>query len=138
MDCDDGSTWSGKWCPSVARLDCWADYDWSNGLQIESAEELIPIYVRTRNTLYEIVVLASRTREILVRGGRFFPECTRAVLAGSSLGGTFLKIGGIYVGFRMELHCWPERIVTSPVISVGLMSGIRPAADICAPSPARH
>lgn len=116
-------------------LDRWAAHDWTNGFQIDGAE-LVPLYVRTQNTLYEIVVLSGPTREVLVQGGRFFPERTRAILAGSSLGGTFLKIGGIYVGFRMELYCLRTRIVTSPVVSIELMAGVEaePAVRTAAPT----
>ncbi len=118
-------------------LDRWAAHDWTNGVQIDRGTlDLVPLYVRTRNTLYEIVVLSSRTREVLVQGGRFFPERTRAILAGSSLGGTFLKVGGIYVEFRMEIYCLGQRIVTSPVVSIELTTGIEaePAARTATPT----
>jgi hypothetical protein len=39
-------------------------------------------------------------------------------LAGSSLGGSFLKMRGIYVGFSMELCHEGETIITSPVRSI--------------------
>jgi hypothetical protein len=54
-----------------------------------------------------------------VRGGKFFPEFTDAHVAGSSLGGSFLKLRGIYVGFCLELHRGTHTIVTSPVRSIG-------------------
>lgn len=128
---------SEPWCPTVALLDRWAAHDWTNGIQLDRGDlDLAPLYVRTRNTLYEIVVLSGRTRDVLVRGGRFFPERTRAVLAGSSLGGSFLKMGGIYVGFRMELHHLRQRIVTSPIVSIGLVTGTgaEPVARTAAPT----
>jgi len=50
-----------------------------------------------------------------VRGGAFFPEFTRVRVAGSSLGGSFLKLHGVYLGFRMELADGGRMIVTSPV-----------------------
>ena len=45
-------------------------------------------------------------------------------LAGSSLGGSFLKLRGIYVGFRMELYAQQGFIITSRVRSIGLLSGV--------------
>ena len=51
----------------------------------------------------------------MVRGGRFFPEFTPARLAGSSLGGSFLKLRGIYVGFNLEIHFDKRLIITSRV-----------------------
>jgi hypothetical protein len=71
--------------------------------------------IRTENSTYEITVICGRTGEILIRGGRFFPEFTPARLAGSSLGGSFLKLRGIYVGFSLEVHFDKRLIITSRV-----------------------
>jgi hypothetical protein len=54
----------------------------------------------------------------MVRGGAFFPDFTRVRVAGSSLGGSFLKLHGIYIGFRMELADGARMVVTSPVETV--------------------
>lgn len=86
-------------------------------------EELESLCVRTENNTYEITILCPKTGEILVRGGQFFPERTVAHLAGSSLGGSFLKLRGIYVGFSMEIHHNRRRIVTSRVRTIGLVTG---------------
>ena len=111
------------WCRTGAVLDTWASHDWTEGVQLEQFEDLESLAVRTENSVYELTVLSRRTGEVLVRGGRFFPEWTRASLAGSSLGGSFLKLGGIYVGFSMELHHLRRRIITSPVRAIGLLEG---------------
>ena len=74
--------------------------------------------VRTRNSTYEIVVLQPSTGEVLVRGGRFFPEYTRAYVAGCSLGGAFLKLRSIYRGFLIELQCDGRTIITTRVQSI--------------------
>ena len=99
-------------------LDAWSRHDWSDGIQVDSLTDLDTLSVRTENSLYEIVVLSHRTADILVRGGRFFPDPTRARLAGSSLAGSFLKLRGIYIGFNMELHAECGPIVTSRVRSI--------------------
>jgi hypothetical protein len=109
-------------CPAAATLDAWLHRDWSGGVQIDRLQNLDAIAVRTENNLYEIVVLDSGSGEILVRGGRFFPEHTRARLAGSSLGGSFLKLKGIYVGFSMEIQHGRPRIVTSRVQSIQVLA----------------
>ena len=49
-------------------------------------------------------VLAPTSGEILVRGGRFFPDFTRVRVSGSSLGGGCLKLRGIYAGYLLELE----------------------------------
>jgi hypothetical protein len=104
--------------PAGQILDTWTNHDWLNGLQIESLDDFSQVHVRTRNTLYEITVISGFQREIVVRGGRFFPEKTRAHLAGSSLGGGFLKLGGIYVGFSLEILYPKDTIITTRIRSI--------------------
>lgn len=108
------------WHPRGRILDRWAANTWKNGLQLEALEDLDSLAVRTRNSVYEITVLSRITGEVMVRGGRFFPERTVARLAGSSLGGSFLKMGGVYPGFSLEFQEGARRIVTSQVQSVAL------------------
>jgi hypothetical protein len=105
-------------CPASALLDTWAGHGWNGGVQLESLPELELLSVETRNSVYEIAVVSSPTGEVLVRGGKYFPEFVPARLAGSSLGGSFLKVRGIYVGFNLELELGQGSIVTSPVRSI--------------------
>jgi hypothetical protein len=112
-------------CPTATSLDAWAGREWSDGLQLDRLSELDELSVRTRNNLYRIVAIAPVRGEVMVQGGRFFPELTRVRLAGCSLGGAFLKQRGIYVGFRMELQVGLETIITSDVQSIALVSGGR-------------
>lgn len=103
-------------CVAAAQLEFWTNRSWDDGVQVDQASGLDRLRVRTRNSVYDIIVGASG--DVLVRGGRFFPEFTRAVVLGSSLGGAFLKVGGIYRGFSMEILSEGTRIVTSPVAAV--------------------
>ena len=80
-------------------------------MQVDALRDLDMLLVRTMNTVYEITVVTARTGEVIVRGGRFFPQATRAVILGSSL-------GGIYCGFALEVYACGTRIVTSAVQSV--------------------
>jgi hypothetical protein len=100
---------------AAASLDAWTENEWTDGLQIDRLSELDELAVRTRNSTYRIIVTAPARGEVLVQGGRFFPELTRAHLLGCSLGGSFLKQHGIYVGFHMEIHADEDTIVTSDV-----------------------
>ena len=112
---------------SGARLlDAWADHTWNDGLQLDRLSALDELSIRTRNNLYRIVAIAPARGEVMVQGGRFFPERTRAHLAGCSLGGSLLKARGIYVGFRMELLVGPETIITSDVQSIEIVPAGRP------------
>jgi hypothetical protein len=109
---------SGDLVPAGALLDTWSAHAWSDGIMVDRLAALDRLSIRTRHSLYEIVIMAPETADVLVRGGAYFPVFTRAKVAGSSLGGSFLKIHGIYVGFRMELSDGTRMIVTSPVEEV--------------------
>jgi hypothetical protein len=104
-----------------AMLDRWAGYDWRDGMFISDLLPLDLLTVRTLNSTYEIVVVTPEDADVAVRGGAYFPTFARAHVAGSSLGGSFLKLHAIHVGFRLELVFDARSIVTSPVrqISIG-------------------
>jgi hypothetical protein len=104
--------------PSPVDLAWWSQREWSDGVQLEALAPLERLAVRTRNTLYEITVVSPRTGEVLVRGGRFFPAFTRAIIAGCSLGGSFLKVHAIHLGFLMELLHDGQTIITTQVQSI--------------------
>ena len=104
--------------PAVADLDAWTNHGWTEGVQIDQMLELENLVVKTYSTTYEITVLCGRTGEILVRGGLLFPERIVAQLSGASLGSSFLKIRGLYMGLCMEFHIDDTRIVTSPVRAI--------------------
>ena len=104
--------------PAGAPLESWSDREWTDGVQIDELRALDHLCVRTRNSTYDIVVTAPETREVLVRGGARFPSYTRARVCGSTAGGTVVKHGGIYPGFRIELDIEGHRILTSPVAAI--------------------
>jgi hypothetical protein len=104
--------------PKAAVLDTWSGHSWTSGVQVDALRDLEALRIHTRNTVYEITILSAETGEVVVIGGRFFPERSRAVVLGCSLGGAFLKLRGIYCGFSLELYSTGTRIVTSAVQSV--------------------
>jgi hypothetical protein len=112
---------SSTHCPLVADLDTWSSLEWRDGLQVDELGDLESLVIHTRNSTYEIIVMDRHKAEVLVRGGRFFPAYTPARLAGSSLGGSFLKLHGIYVGFSMELHAGETPIITSAVRHISIL-----------------
>jgi hypothetical protein len=109
-------------CNAASILNTWIRHKWAKGLQVGSVPDFTIITVQTRNTTYEITVIDGETREVLIRGGKFFPVRTEARLAGSSMGGSFLKIGGIYAGFNMEILAAGTTVVTTPVQSIRVYS----------------
>jgi hypothetical protein len=102
----------------LASFDAWAAREWNEGLQIDTVPDFERLVVRTRHTVYEIIVLCGETGDVLIRGGAFFPEFRRARLTGATGRGSALKLLGIYVGFHMELQLDRQRIVTSRVESI--------------------
>ena len=104
--------------PAVANLANWSSREWTDGVQINEMNDLETLTVQTLNSVYEITVLSGHAGEVLVRGGRFFPEWTPAELSGASFGGSFLKLRGVYVGLKIEFLYDGQRIITSRVCHI--------------------
>jgi len=111
-------TSAGTAIAPAGLLDRWAAHDWQDGLRVTDLLPLDRVIVRTLNSTYEIVIMTPATADVAVRGGAFFASLTRARLAGSSLGGSFLKLHSIHVGFRMEIVADAQPIITSPVQTI--------------------
>ena len=107
--------------PIGALLDTWTSLPWEGGLQVEHLRDLEGVEVRTRNTLYRITIVSALNGEVLVIGGRFFPTFTRARLNGSTMGGSLLKLRGVYPGFRLEFQIDRQVIVTSEIVGVAVV-----------------
>jgi hypothetical protein len=104
--------------PSSALLHSWYAYEWRDGVHVDRLAAFDRVTALTRHSTYELIVTAPASAEILVRGGRFFPEFTRARLAGCTLGGSFLKLRSIHVGFNIEFATDDGAIITSPVRTI--------------------
>jgi hypothetical protein len=76
------------------------------------------IHVRTRNSVYEILMLDPESGRALAQGGEYFAEPAEAIVSGSTFGGCMLKVGWLGVGLRMEIYANGQRTVTSPVQSL--------------------
>ena len=100
------------------RLSLWPSEPLWDAIHLDSCLPFEHIAVRTRRTDYEVVVLPGSSGEVLVRGGRFFREFQPARLAGSTFGGSAIRMKTIEVGCPLELLVDGTRIVTSPVESV--------------------
>jgi hypothetical protein len=106
--------------PAAAVLSTWNDHEWRDGVQIEQLNALDRLTLQTQNNTYEIVITSPTKGDVLVRGGQFFPEFTAVRLAGSTLGGSFLKMRSVHPGFRVEFAIAQGVVVTSPVRSISL------------------
>jgi hypothetical protein len=75
------------------------------------------LLVKTLNSVYRLVI--THAPEVSIQGGAFFPQPTSAWVVGSSAVGTsWLKVGWIGIGHRMELRSAEQCIMTSPVRSI--------------------
>ncbi len=106
--------------PAAAVLSTWNSHSWDNGLHIDQLSALDRLTVLTQHSTYDIVMVSPTTGEVLVRGGEFFPEFTSVRLAGSTLGGSFLKMRSVHLGFRIEFAVGRGVIVTSPVRTISV------------------
>ena len=83
----------------------------ADGIYLASLAAIDQLEVRTRNSVYKLTMLGDG--RVLVLGGAFFPVWTEAHLAGSTMGGSFLKVGWVGRGFCMEFLHEGQRIVTT-------------------------
>ena len=116
--------------PASGVLSSWSAHDWRGGVHVNDLSALDRLVVETANSTYEIVLVSAASADVLVRGGAFFPVFTEARLAGSSLGGSFLKLRSVHVGFRLELGTDQGFIITSPVRAVGIAPPVTDPNDI--------
>jgi hypothetical protein len=87
-------------------------------IRLEACRELERIVVRTRRSVYEIIVLSGKAGDVLVRGGRFFPKFRQATVTGSIFGGCGVELGSISVGLHLELQCGGGSFLTSQIVAV--------------------
>jgi hypothetical protein len=116
--------------PASGLLSAWSAHDWRGGVHVGDLSPLERLIITTANSTYEIILLSPASANVLVRGGAFFPVFTPARLAGSSLGGSFLKLRSVHVGFRLELGTERGFIITSPVRTVAVAPPVTNPNDI--------
>ena len=91
-----------------------------DGIAIGSLSAGTTLIVDTRHTNYRLRIADPADREISIQGGPLFPEWTKVRLAGSTAGGSAVKLGWIGIGLRMEMTIDRRKIVTSPVQSIAI------------------
>ncbi len=92
----------------------------TDGIGLIDVDAFTTLVVRTDNSVYQITILRPHAREVLVQGGKFFPERTRACLNGSTFGGSCLKMGWVGLGLHMEFHAGGQCIITSHVRAIAV------------------
>ena len=92
----------------------------AGGIALLDVDPFSTLVVRTDNSIYRVTILQPHLREVLVQGGKFFPERTRACLNGSSFGGSCLKMGWVGLGLHMEFHAGGQWIITTHVRAIAV------------------
>ncbi len=92
----------------------------TDGIGLIDVDAFTTLVVRTDNSVYRITILTPHLREVLVQGGKFFPERTRACLSGSNFGGSCLKMGWVGLGLHMEFHAGGQWIITLHVRAIAV------------------
>lgn len=109
-------------------LDQWLAHSWDDGVRPDQLESLELLRVQTRNSSYDLAILSGCSGQVLVRGGRYFPEWTPVYFLGCSLGGALLKRHSLHTGLRMEFGWGGRRVITSPVCAIRAIPVPRPSA----------
>jgi len=105
--------------PRRCTLDGFAaEVPQTDGIGLADLDPITTLLVRTENSRYEIVVVEPRRKLVLVQGGPFFPQATRAVLSGSNFGGSLLKVAWVGIGLHMEFRAGDQWIITSRVHAI--------------------
>jgi hypothetical protein len=87
-------------------------------IRLDSCRQFETIRVNTSGSVYELIVLNGDSGDVIVRGGRTFPEFSRAVFAGSKAGRCALKKNTIEVGLPMDFHVGRTIVITSGVKAI--------------------
>jgi hypothetical protein len=96
--------------PGNASTDC--------DLRLGSCTALERILVSTLNSVYDVTVLSADAGEVMLHGGRLFPESHHAIIVGSRLGASAVKSRTICVGERLEFWVNGKPFITSPIRAV--------------------
>jgi hypothetical protein len=87
-------------------------------LHLDSCTLFERITVRTQSSVYELIVLSGPIGEVLIRGGRFFPRFSRAIVIGAAKGGGEVELRTIVSGLSMEFRGDHTFYATTPVEAI--------------------
>src|SRR4030095_11106750 len=77
--------------------------DAQEGVQVDRLDPGTALLVRTRHSLYRLVIVDGPEDQVLIEGGQLFNEPTPARLNGATAGGCALKMGWSCARLRLEV-----------------------------------
>ncbi len=78
--------------------------NFSDGVNVHKLKPGMIVIAYTLNSRYKIIKGFKDKYDVTIQGGRYFPEPTEVNFAGSTFGGSMLKVGWIGYGLHMEFH----------------------------------
>jgi hypothetical protein len=90
----------------------------ADGVDIRALDPLASLFVRTKNSTYQINRLDGAAAAAVVQGGRFFQTPTTVDACGATMGGSCIKFGWIGVGFCLEFIADGQRVITTRVRAI--------------------
>ena len=99
-------------------------------IHVETCTAQDTIVITTRSSVYELVVPRDDRGDVLVRGGRYFTEVTRAFFLGSIADDGSLEPHTVGIGLRMKFACGGRFVITSPVQSLSCRSADAAATSV--------
>ena len=90
----------------------------ATSIDIASCEAAETVVVKTRSSVYELVVLRGNCGDVLVRGSSRFKRFCPALFVGSIRNDGALERHTIAIGLRMKFYVDNLVIITSPVESL--------------------
>jgi hypothetical protein len=103
---------------ALGLVDVSSEGDIITGIDLRSLPPGTTLTIDTRNSRYHLTKLEGSGGHVMVQGGSFLSERTKARVDGSTAGGSLIKIGWIGMGLHLEISVGRRRFVTSPVRSI--------------------
>ena len=91
-------------------------------VDLRSLQPVTELLVETRSSRYRIVVL-DNALNVIVQGGQYFSQATRARVEGCAFGGNLLDSGWIALDACLEFSLGDKRVITSRVQSIAVNVG---------------
>jgi hypothetical protein len=91
----------------------------SSGVSVSALEAGTIVGIRTQRSRYRLLLL-DEPNQVLIAGGRLFPEPVEARIVGATGTGTMVKAGAIVIGLRLEIRVGSQRFTISPVQSIAI------------------
>lgn len=78
--------------------------DLYNGINIHTLKPGTTVFAITKNSLYKIIKGTEDEYDVIIQGGKHFPDPIKGNFSGSTFGGSMMKLGWIGHMMHMEIY----------------------------------